>query len=302
MAWRRSGIDVVGALFIVLSSVQLGAIVVIAKLLTETHLAVPYLLAVRFIAAAFLIVLVLRTRNESIGAAVGERFRLIFIGIGFYGTAAVSYYFALSYGETSALALIVYSYPVFVVVAALAFGQGLPSPMVIAAIVLGLLGVGLIVWTPGSIAVQPLGVGLALLSAVGYAGYLVGWDRLVHRTSAMTASLWTSASAGAALLIITLSMREVRMPQGTEWPLLVALSLLTGSAFYCLFRGIRRLGSVKVSAIGTMEPLSTAALAIAILHDQPTLGIALGAPLILLAAVTATFAQARPETVTGRAG
>ena len=62
-----------------------------------------------------------------------------------------------------------------------------------------------------------------------------------------------------------------------------------------MFLGLRRLGSVKVSALGTPEPLSTAALAIVIVHDRPGLGFAIGAPLIVAAVVTPSLAKGRPQ-------
>jgi drug/metabolite transporter (DMT)-like permease len=44
-----------------------------------------------------------------------------------------------------------------------------------------------------------------------------------------------------------------------------------------------------------VEPLSTAALAVVILHDRPGLGFDIGAPLIVAAVVTASLAKGRPQ-------
>jgi drug/metabolite transporter (DMT)-like permease len=256
---------------------------------------VPLLLAFRFVLAALVIAVLLACRQEPLLAAHGERIALIGIGTLGYGLAALLFFLSLSYGPTSTLALIVYSYPIFVVFGSVLLGQGLPAQLAVTAIVVGFCGVAFIVWTPGGVSVRPLGSLLALLAAIAYAGYLTGGGRLVHRTGYMTASLWTSGSAGVALVLFTFSTGAARMPNGSQWAMLFGISLLTASAFYCLFRGLRRLGSVKVSALGTIEPLSTAALAIIILHDHPSLGFAIGAPLIVTGAVTASFARARPH-------
>jgi drug/metabolite transporter (DMT)-like permease len=295
-ASRRVHVDLFGTALIAAASVQLGAIVIIAKLLTEKTLPVPFLLAFRFVVAAIVMAVLLSWRKEPLLAAHRERVALIGIGTLGYGLAALLFFLSLRYGPTSTLALIVYSYPIFVVIGSVLLGQGLPARLVVTAIVVGFCGVVFIVWTPGGgVAVRPLGVLLALLGAVAYAGYLTGGGRLVHRTGYMTASLWTSGSAGVALVVFTVSTGAARMPAGSQWVMLFGISLLTASAFYCLFRGLRRLGSVKVAALGTVEPLSTAALAIIILHDQPTLGFAIGTPLIIAGAVTASFARARPH-------
>jgi DME family drug/metabolite transporter len=292
------GIDGFGTALVVAASVQLGAIVIIAKLLTQTGLPVPFLVAFRFVLAALFIAALLSWRREPTRVAPGERTALIGMGALGYGLAALLFFFSLSFGPTSTLAFIVYSYPIFVVAGSLFLRQGLPAPLVVAAIVVGLCGVALIVWTPSGVSVRPLGVLLALLAAMAYAGYFINAERLVHRTGSMTASLWTSASAGVALGIFTFSTGVARMPHGSQWTMLLGLSLLTVGAFYCLFRGLRRLGSVKVAALGTVEPLSTAALAVVILHDRLGLGFAIGAPLIVAAVVTATLAKARPQRQT----
>jgi drug/metabolite transporter (DMT)-like permease len=86
---------------------------------------------------------------------------------------------------------------------------------------------------------------------MAYAAFFMSGERFAHRTGPLTASLWTSASAGTALVIFTFATGAARMPNSSQWPLLVPLSVLTVGAFYCLFRGLRRLGSVKVSALGT---------------------------------------------------
>jgi len=147
------------------ASVQLGAIVIIAKLLTNTALPVPFLLAFRFVMAALVMAAVLVWRHEPLLAAHRERLALIGIGTLGYGLAALLFFLSLRYGPTSTLALIVYSYPIFVVIASLLLGQGLPARLVVAAVVVGFCGVAFIVWTPGGVALRPLGVLLALLAA-----------------------------------------------------------------------------------------------------------------------------------------
>lgn len=171
--------------------------------------------------------------------------------------------------------------------------QGYPAGLLVAAVAVGICGVALIVWTPGGAELRPLGVLLALLAAVAYAGYFTAGDHLIHRTGPMTASLWTSATAGTCLAIFTITTGAERMPHWNQWAMLFGLGLLTAGAFYCLFRGLRRLGAVKVSALGTIEPLTTTALAILILGDRPGVGFAIGTPLIVGGAIIASLARAR---------
>lgn len=277
------------------ASIQLATIIILAKLLTES-LPVPFILAFRFLLGGALLAALLFLTREPLEAPRGERGALLVLGGGFYGMGAVGYYVALGHGQTSALALIQYSYPVFVVLGSLAFREGLPAPSVGVSVLLAVSGVGLIAWTPGKLSVEPIGALLALASGLAYAGYLLGSGRFIQRTPPATSALWASTSAGVLLLGFTLVTSRFRMPVGSEWAMLVGLTLLSCGAFYCLFRGLARIGSVKSSVLATAEPLSTATLAIVILHDRPTIGFALGAPLILAAAVIAAISRPRPQT------
>lgn len=293
LASEHARVDVLGTALIAAASIQLGAIVIIAKLLTRAAVSVPFLLAFRFVLAAFLLAILLSWRREPLLPATGERAALIGIGALGYGLAALLFFLSLRYGPTSTLALIVYSYPIVVVLGSLLLRQGYPAGLLVAAVAVGICGVALIVWTPGGAELRPLGVLLALLAAVAYAGYFTAGDHLIRRTGPMTASLWTSATAGTCLAIFTITTGAARMPHGNQWAMLFGLGLLTAGAFYCLFRGLRRLGAVKVSALGTIEPLTTTALAILILGDRPGIGFAIGTPLIVGAAIIASLARAR---------
>jgi drug/metabolite transporter (DMT)-like permease len=295
---KRGHLDLVGSGLIVLSSVQLACIIILAKFLTSSALSVPFILAFRFLLSAVLLAGLMLVLREPLQAVRGERSVLIVLGAGFYGLAAVCYYVALGHGQTSALALIAYSYPVFVVVGSIAFGDGFPAPLVVLSIFLAVIGVALIVWTPGMLSVEPIGAVLALASGMAYAGYLLGSGRYIHRTRPITSALWASTSAGIVLLTYSLATSGIRMPQRGQWAMLVALALLSAGAFYCLFRGINRIGPVKSSVLGTAEPLSTASLAILILHDRPSVVFAFGAPLILAGAVLASLARTRPPRKT----
>lgn len=288
--------DLIGPGLIILASLQLAIIIILAKFLTASMLPVSFILAFRFLLGGALLAALLFLMREPLGAPRGERSTLLILGAGFYGMAAVCYYAALGHGQTSALALIAYSYPVFVVLGTIAFREGLPPPLVGVSVFLAISGVALIAWTPGKLSVEPIGALLALVSGLAYAGYLVGSGHFIHRTKPTTAALWASTSAGVLLLGLTLVTYRLRMPVGSQWAMLLGLTLLSCGAFYCLFRGIARIGSVKSSVLGTAEPLSTATLAILILHDRPNIAFALGAPLILAAAVIAALARLRPQS------
>jgi hypothetical protein len=68
---KRSSPDVVGAVFILLTSLQFGAVVVLGRVATRTGLPVPSFLAVRFAVAAVILAVVLAALRMPLRAAPG---------------------------------------------------------------------------------------------------------------------------------------------------------------------------------------------------------------------------------------
>ena len=116
-------LDVVGAIFCLLSAVAFGAMAVFGKLAYDEGVTVGDLLLVRFGVAAVVMLAIVRWSGGF--GAVPRRTAVAAFAMGAVGYAAqsASYFAALDRIDASLLALILYVYPVLVMVGAVALGR-----------------------------------------------------------------------------------------------------------------------------------------------------------------------------------
>jgi len=221
--------------------------------------------------------------------ARGERLALAVAGTLGYGTEAALYFSALNHGSAAAITLLFYTYPVWVMLATIGLDRRAPPPALFVALALAIGGSAVVVLGGGDETdVEPLGIALALATAVTYTAYLVGTDRHVRRTDPVTAAGWLGAGAAVSNVIFALALGSLVMPPGATPMRLVAIVLVSAGAFAAMLAGLQKVGAVRNAIIGVLEPLTVAVLA-SIFLDQPiTPVVAAGGTLILVGAVIAS--------------
>ena len=83
------------------------------------------------------------------------------------------------------------------------------------------------------------------------------------------------------------------MPHGTEWLKVVAMACLTAGAFVCLLASLRRVGALRNSIIGAIEPLAVALLGATFLAEPIHASTAVGGGLILVGSIAAAIARSK---------
>ena len=145
-------------------------------------------------------------------------------------------------------------------------------------------GVGLLVLGGGAAGeVSTLGVGLALASGAGYAGYAVATKRMLAAGGSPEAVMAAVFGAGAVLLLPVFALVPAGglfQPGGAA--LALYLGLIPTALAYLLFaRGLARVGAGETATLTLAEPLTAAALGVIALGERPSLAAAAGAALVL---------------------
>jgi drug/metabolite transporter (DMT)-like permease len=291
----RWGTEAVGGALIGLASLQFGMVVILGDLVLEEGLPVYTMLAFRFAIAAAVLAAVLGVLRHPLLPARGERAGLAALAVAGYAVEASFFFAAIDHGRVAAVTLLFFTYPVLVTVGSLLLGQGAPGGLVLTSLLFALAGVAIVVATSGTLVISGIGIMFALLSAVTFAAYLLGADRVLRATPALSGSMWVAAWASAALALLALATGDAGLPHdGAEWLRLAGMGAFTAGAFVCLFGGLSRLGPVRTSIVAASEPLSATLLAFLFLGQEIVGGVALGGVLILAGAVAASLARARP--------
>ena len=290
---RASSRELTGSLLSVLMGVLFAFVVILGKGLLGGR--PPFtLLFLRFAITAVILGGVLLATRRPLMPEPGERVGLIVAATLGYGTESALYFSALNHGTAAAVTLLFYTYPVWVMLASIALDRRVPAGRLVAALVMAIAGAAVVVVAGSGVDVAAAGIVLALACAFAYTGYLIGVDRVVHRTNPLTTATWLAAGAALANLVFAVAFRAWSMPTGAQAGLRVfGMGAFTAGAFVCMIASLQRIGAVRNAIIGVLEPLTVAVLAAVLLDEPLTVATVVGGTLILSAAVIATLARGR---------
>ena len=161
-------------------------------------------------------------------------------------------------------------------------GQSTP-PAAVTAGVTGLLGVALLVLTPGA-ALDGFGVLAALGGAVSMAFGTVLTRKWQPPVPALTFTSWQLTTGGVLLLPVALFAEPALPPLDPKAVLgFLYLSLIGGALTYFFwFRGIARLGPAAVAPLGFLSPIAATLLGLILLGETLSLLQSSGMVLVLV--------------------
>ena len=282
-----------GTLFCLASGAAFGAMAVFGKLAYDEGANVATLLAARFVLAAALFwVLVLATGAAGEARALSRRDVAVALALGACGYAiqAGCYFAALQRIDASLLALVLYTFPAIVAVAAVVLGRERMDARRLVALALASGGLALVLAGAGTGALEPVGVALALGAALVYSTYILVGDTIVGRMRPQLLSALVCTGAAVSLTAGSLLLGELRPGAlslaGWGWLACLAVVSTVGAVSF-FFAGLRRVGPTTASILATVEPLVTVVLAYLVFGE--TLGpvqlvggaLVLGAVLVL---------------------
>jgi len=287
----RSRGDLIGAGLGALMGVLFSLVVILGKGLL--HGEPPFaLLFFRFVIAALVLGLIVVAGRRPLLPVAGERLGIAAAATLGYGTESALYWAALNHGSAATVTLLFYTYPVWVMLAAITLDRAVPARMLVAALGLAIGGSAIVVVGGAGIAITRTGIVLSLLCAFAYTGYLTATDRVVRRTNPLTTATWLAAGAALANLTYAVVFHGWSAPTGADAALrVVGMGVFTAGAFVCMIASLQRIGAVRNAILSVIEPLMVAVLAATFLNEPITDSVAIGGALILGAAIIATLAR-----------
>jgi drug/metabolite transporter (DMT)-like permease len=285
-------------LLIVVSALSFGSISVLTVLVTSAGVPLLTAMAWRYVIGAALLLTI--TGVKQLGSVPRNRLVQLLL-IGGFGQALITYLSlrALEYLPVGPLAFLFYTYPAWVaLLAAMRRTEKLTSMRAIA-LTLALVGVAVMVGAPSTDKLNPIGVILALGSALLYSVYLPSLEHLQQGIPALVSTFLLVAGAAVTFVIAALFARELYLPTAAPaWAIIVVLALVsTVIAFSTLIKGLSVLGPVRTAIIATVEPFFTALLGVAVLGNQLTITTLAGGILIAAAVLLIQWSSTRLEAI-----
>lgn len=250
------------------------------------------LLAFRFAGTALILTAVAFVTGQGLRPAPGEGWGMLAAGFFGYGVESALFFSALNHGTAAAVALLFYTYPVYTMLVALVTKRMPSSWSLWLALASAMVGVTILVAGGGSLALDRVGVVLALTCALGYTLYMTVTDRVLQRSHPITGAVFLASGASALNLTLAIVSGSFEFPAGwDEWRPIAIMAFATAAAFVCVLGAIKRIGAVRTSIIAVSEPLAVAILGAVVLDEAVTVWIAVGGVFILTAGAIATLAR-----------
>ena len=283
--------DPAGAALCLLSAAGFGAMAIFGKLAYDAGVSTLTLLFVRFTLAAGIFAVLLAARPSLAVSLRGAGGRALAIGFGLgaigYATQAGLFFAALQRLDASLLALVLYTYPAWVLLGSFALGREHPTRRRVLA--LGLSSAGLVVLLAGASAgsVDAVGVALGVGASLAYTVYILVADRLSLDIAplALTALVCAGAACTFAVTgVLSGALQPDIAAEGWLWLGLMAV-LSTAVPIVAFFAGLARVGPSAAAILSSFEPVVTVALAYLVFSEVLSGVQIAGAALVLGAAV-----------------
>lgn len=281
-----------------LASVLLYGVIPCAVVLTVRDGVSLSLLFLGRAALAFMVILVIllvRGRNshprELPAKSPGVRSKLFATGAVFYTGQMVLYFGSVTRIDVSLAALLAYTYPALVVLAAAILGMDRLTWGGVFALLLSGAGIVLIVGDGASQA-DPLGIAMALGSAFSYTIYILVASRFVGAIGPLASSSWLLAGTLASTIFIALVQPPVfaNAVTATFW-LGVQGLLLLPIAMLTFLAAVAILGPMRASIMDTLQPVVTVLTGVLVLGETLSVARVLGGCAIITATAVALLSK-----------
>ena len=254
-----------GIFFALITAIGLGAITTQAKIFYADGGNAMTLMLTRFLVStlAFGLLIVFKRRMFNIDRH--QRLPVLMLGLIWSGSM-VCYLLSVESISVSIAVLVLYTYPLLVLIYSVLRRQVSPSPALIAAFCLAFLGLYLAL-SSSSVNLNTTGLLFALLAGLGAAYTFIRGARIAPLLDPLVMTFWINV-AGLAL-IIPLGYTQFFLPTaGIGLIALAAATLFYVVAVLCQFAALARLPAATAAFILNLEPVVSIVLAAIILHDN----------------------------------
>lgn len=276
-----------GFLYGLLSSASFGLIPLFTLPAMQQGMHFESILFYRFVFAALALGAILLLDGQSFRIQRKEIPSLLLLAF-LYLVSAVFLFWGYKFMASGVATTLHFMYPVLTTLIMMLFFREKKSAWRFAAIALAVTGVFFLSSGDDSGTVTMAGILIVLLSALGYALYLVTVSQLkIGRMKGLKLTFWVFLFGSLLLLIGIAPTTGIQsIPNTTTTGNLVMLALIpTVISNLALVRAVKSIGSTLTSVLGAMEPVTAVCIGISIFGEAFTTGIGVGIGLII-AAVT----------------
>jgi drug/metabolite transporter (DMT)-like permease len=271
-----------------------GATVILQALLVEEGIKPFAAVGIRYLAAGIVCLIIVVITRQSVLPEKGERIPAVLLGAFVYGLQAVLFYSALNFGTVASVSLLFYTYPIIVLLVSLALRLRRWSWLAGGSAGLSVIGAALVVATGRAVAIEPVGIAMALGSACCVAVFLLANKWLIPQTPAIVAATWVSFGVATSTLMLALLLGELENFSVRTWLVLVVSGAFTGLGTAGMYVMLAALGPAPASVLLSLQTV-VAITGSALFLEQPVLAGQIIGGAAILGAIAISALGARRE-------
>ena len=276
----------IGILCAVLSAVCYGTNPFGALPLYEEGVNTATVLAHRFGLAVILLAIVMLIKRENF-KVTRQEFKVLFsLGI-LFAASSITYYQSFHFMDAGIASTILFVYPVMVAVIMAAFFKEKVTTMTIVAIVMSLVGIGLLYKGGAGVSLSIIGIVLCILSSLAYAIYIIVVNQSSIKMSSSKVTFYAMLVCDITLILYSFTSPEsylTALPSPRAWSFAVWLSIVpTILSLVFMTVAVQHVGATPTAILGALEPLTAVTIGVLVFGEMLTPRLIVGILFILFA-------------------
>ncbi len=276
----------VGILCAVLSAVCYGTNPFGALPLYEQGVNTATVLAHRFGLAVILLAVIMVIKHIDFRVTRRE-FKVLFsLGI-LFAASSITYYQSFHFMDAGIASTILFVYPVMVAVIMATFFKEKVTTMTVVAIVMSLVGIGLLYKGGAGVSLSVIGIVLCILSSLAYAIYIIVLNQSNIKMSSFKVTFYAMLVCEITLILYSFTSPELylhALPSTRAWSFAVWLSIVpTILSLVFMTVAVQHVGATPTAILGALEPMTAVAIGVLVFDEALTPRLMVGILFILTA-------------------
>lgn len=276
----------VGILCAVLSAMCYGTNPFGALPLYEQGVNTATVLAHRFGLAVILLAVIMVIKHIDFRVTRRE-FKVLFsLGI-LFAASSITYYQSFHFMDAGIASTILFVYPVMVAVIMATFFKEKVTTMTVVAIVMSLVGIGLLYKGGAGVSLSVIGIVLCILSSLAYAIYIIVLNQSNIKMSSFKVTFYAMLVCEITLILYSFTSPELYLhvlPSPRAWSFAVWLSIVpTILSLVFMTVAVQHVGATPTAILGALEPMTAVAIGVLVFDEALTPRLMVGILFILTA-------------------
>lgn len=204
-----------------------------------------------------------------------------------FAASSITYYQSFHFMDAGIASTILFVYPVMVAVIMALFFKEKVTSMTVMAIVLSLVGIGLLYKGGAGVSLSVIGIVLCILSSLAYAIYIIVVNQSDIKMSSFKVTFYAMLVCEITLILYSFTSPELYLhvlPSPRAWSFAVWLSIVpTILSLVFMTVAVNHVGATPTAILGALEPLTAVTIGVIIFGETLTPRLIVGILFILFA-------------------